>query len=179
MGTIYRFSGLDTVIRGLPGVVSRHPGVRLLIVGDGEDAGRLEALAAAEGVSSHVVFAGRQPYGRLPDIIRASDICINPFELNAVTRDILPTKLFQYLACGKPLVATRLPGMLPFLEGEAHGVVYAPLEGFAETLSDLLANPARRLVLGDAARRAMEAGYDWKRIASELASWAEGAIART
>lgn len=171
MGTIYRFSGLDTVIRGFPRLLAEHPNARLLVVGHGEDQARLSELAVAAGVSRNVIFTGRQPYQLLPDIIRASDICINPFELNAITRDILPTKLFQYLACERPLVATRLPGTEPFLSGEDHGVVYSSLEGFVDELSTLLGQPERRALLGKNARRAMQSRYDWKRIAEGLINW--------
>src|SRR5437867_5577217 len=117
MGTIYKFSGLDRVIIEFPRLVSRHPAARLLIIGSGEDEQRLKKLSVQAGVASHIIFGGLYPYSALPDVIRSSDVCINPFELNGITRNILPTKLFQYLACGKPVVATRLPGTVPFLSG--------------------------------------------------------------
>src|SRR5207248_10539176 len=120
---------------------------------------RLKSLAA-----SGVVFTGMKPYGLLPNIIRSSDICLNPFELNGVTERILPTKVFQYLACGKPVVATKLPGALPFLKREEDGVVYAGLDNFVETASNLLSDPGRSAALGSAGAEAVQP-YDWKRIA--------------
>jgi glycosyltransferase involved in cell wall biosynthesis len=174
MGTIYRFSGLARVIQDFPQLLIPYPNARLLVVGHGEDQNRLEALALEKGVSNNVIFTGLQPYETLPDIIRSSDICINPFDLNDITRDILPTKLFQYLACGKPLVATELPGTLPFLEGEAHGVIYSSQQDFVAQLKDLLGRPERRLSLGRNARVAMEKKYEWRGIAREMASWMQG-----
>ena len=138
MGTIYKFCGLDRVIKDFPRLLSRHPRAKLLIVGCGESEEALKALAVQSGVAGSVVFGGLQPYSALPDIIRSSDICINPFELNSITRDILPTKLFQYLACSKPVVATSLPGTIPFLAGEEHGMVYCSLDGFVDRMADLL-----------------------------------------
>src|SRR5262245_53603147 len=99
MGTIYPFSGLDSVIDGFRSVVSKHKNTKLLIVGNGVDEGRLHDLSRRTGVEQCVIFTGLQPYSVLPDVIRSSDVCINPFQLNGVTRDILPTKLFQYMAC--------------------------------------------------------------------------------
>jgi len=168
MGTIYRFSGLDRVISEFPKLLQRHPNARLLIVGWGEDEGRLKKLAIERGVSRNVVFTGLQPYSLLPDIIRASDICINPFELNAITRDILPNKLFQYLACGRPLVATRLPGTEPFLSGESDGVLYTSLQNISDDLTGLLEDPERRLALGKSASSAVQQKYDWKKIAHRM-----------
>lgn len=170
MGTIYRFSGLDRVIRDMPKLLLRHPTVKLLILGTGEDESRLKQIAQDENVSASVVFAGMQPYSSLPDIIRSSDICINPFELNGITEKILPTKLFQYMACGKPVVATALPGTLTFMAGEQQGVLYAKLEDFWHSVHELLSDPARQARLGkDAARAARQ--YDWKSIAEQLAAW--------
>ena len=114
------------------------------------------------------VFTGLQPYSLLPDIIRSSDICINPFELNAITRDILPNKVFQYLACGKPLVATRLPGTEPFLSGEEDGVLYTSLDEVTERLLELMEDSERRRKLGENAASAVQQKYDWRRVAQQM-----------
>ncbi len=173
MGTIYRFSGLNRVITDFPRLLARHQAARLLIVGHGEDEDRLKNLVAGKGLERSVVFTGVQPYELLPDFIRSADICINPFELTAVTRDIMPTKLAQYLACGKPLVATELPGTLPFLPGESHGVVYTDLDNFVDRLADLIDDSARCAELGRIARATAERDFDWEPIAGSLLSWME------
>ena len=171
MGTIYRFSGLDRIINEFPRLLSRYPSARLLIVGRGEDEERLKALAASRGLSQNIVFGGLQPYSALPDIIRSSDVCINPFELNSVTRDILPTKLFQYLACGKPVVATELPGTVPFLGGEEPGMVYASVDVCLDRVADLLANSAMCQQLGERGRDISVSKYQWRSIAETMVSW--------
>ena len=176
MGTIYRFSGLDQVIEDFPRLMSRHPNAKLLVVGKGEDADRLEILSERVGVGSNVVFTGVQDYELLPDFIRSSALCINPFRLNAITRDILPTKLFQYLACGRPLVATELPGTKPFLTGEEEGVVYRKLPDIVDAIADLLDSPERCDELGKRATKVVRERYDWKHVATSLAEWMKGII---
>ena len=171
MGTIYKFSGLDRIIREFPNLISRYPNAKLLIVGCGEDEERLKQLSQRMGTSGHIIFGGLHSYSGLVDIIRSSDVCINPFELNGITRDILPTKLFQYLACGKPVVATELPGTIPFLSGPEHGMVYCSLDGFTKPLVDLLDSPARREQLGQNGVQITRAKYEWKRIAETMVSW--------
>jgi glycosyltransferase involved in cell wall biosynthesis len=170
MGTIYKFSGLDRVIRDFPRLLGRHPRTKLLIVGCGESEELLKKLTLESGIAGNVVFGGLQPYSALPDIIRSSDICINPFELNSITRDILPTKLFQYLACGKPVVATSLPGSLPFLAGEEHGMIYCSLDDFVDRIADLIDTPARCAELGRKGVEVTTANYEWKRIAETMAA---------
>jgi glycosyltransferase involved in cell wall biosynthesis len=174
MGTIYPFSGLDTVIRGFDSILARHANAKLLIVGSGEDENRLRQLAKSHHVGDHVIFTGMQPYAILPDVIRSSDVCINPFQLNGVTRNILPTKLFQYMACAKPVLATSLPGTRTFLSGEEHGVVYAELPDFNNQLVELLSDANRCEILG---KRGHEAAlnYDWQRIAETMSTWLEEA----
>jgi glycosyltransferase involved in cell wall biosynthesis len=171
MGTIYKFCGLDRIIRDFPGLLARHPRSKLLIVGCGEGEAALKALAIQVGVSGNVVFGGLHPYAALPDIIRSSDVCINPFELNPITRDILPTKLFQYLACKKPVVATPLPGTMPFLSGEEHGMIYCSQESFVDCVADLLDDPRRQELLGGKGVAVTTANYDWKRIAETMIGW--------
>jgi glycosyltransferase involved in cell wall biosynthesis len=170
MGTIYKFSGLDRVIEDLPALLDRHPTAKLLIVGVGEDEQRLQALARSRRVAANIVFTGLQPYAALPALIRSADVCINPFELNGITENILPTKLFQYMTCAKPVLATKLPGTLVFLPGEDQGIVYATLADFTMKLSDLLSDKNKREVLG---RRALQTAkeYDWRSIAQTLANW--------
>lgn len=175
MGTIYSFSGLDRVIRDFGKILTSHPKARLLIAGVGEDQERLQRLSSENGLREHVIFTGLQPYSALPDLIRSSDLCINPFELNAITRDILPTKLFQYLACGRPVLMTELPGTLPYLKGAEDGVVYATLNGIAEAISELLGDRARLTALGTNALRVARRDYDWQSIAARLVGWIERA----
>jgi glycosyltransferase involved in cell wall biosynthesis len=172
MGTIYRFSGLDRIIRDWKSLLAQFPTAKLLIVGSGEDQSRLAGVAGEAGVASHVIFTGMQPYSTLPDYIRSSDVCINPFELNGITEKILPTKLFQYLACGKPVVASRLPGTLPFLSGEEDGVIYSDTENTVPALIKLLTDPTRCSELGARGIRAAHR-YDWTEIAKQMASWLE------
>jgi glycosyltransferase involved in cell wall biosynthesis len=176
MGTIYRFSGLDRVIAGWREVTAVSPNSKLLIVGPGEDEERLRSMAASAGLSHEVIFTGVQPYSLLPDIIRSVDVCINPFELNAVTQDILPTKLFQYQACGKPIVATPLPGTLPFLTGEMDGILYASLDLFNSALGKLLADPERCRARGERGERVARENYDWKQIVRRMVAYMEARL---
>jgi glycosyltransferase involved in cell wall biosynthesis len=174
MGTIYSFSGLDTVIRRFDSVRAQHKNAKLLIVGSGEDEAKLRSLAEQCGLSQSVIFTGMQPYSILPEVIRSSDVCINPFQLNGITRNILPTKLFQYMTCSKPVLATSLPGTVTFLAGEDQGIVYTELKDFNDQLSALLSDTNKREILGCRAREAAKE-YDWHSLGKMMSSWLEEA----
>jgi glycosyltransferase involved in cell wall biosynthesis len=111
-GTIYHFSGLDRVIANLPNALKKNPKLKLLIVGAGEQESQLKSLVQELGLERAVIFTGFISYPELPRYVNLADICINPFEINKITNIIFPGKIYQYLACEKPVIATKLQGML-------------------------------------------------------------------
>ena len=50
-------------------------------------------------------------------VFKDVNVCINPYVVNAMTRDIIPGKIIRYLSCAKPVLATPLPGMVLLLSG--------------------------------------------------------------
>jgi phosphatidylinositol alpha-1,6-mannosyltransferase len=73
-----RYKGHDQVIRVLPRVLSNHPETIYVIVGDGEDRARLEALAVEFGVAEKVEFVGHVDAEQLPDYFRLADVFVMP-----------------------------------------------------------------------------------------------------
>lgn len=69
--------------------------------------GRLQELR-------NVHLLGERPYAELPRYVKAFDVCLIPFNQNESTRGSLPMKFFEYLAAGKPVVATDLPALAEF-----------------------------------------------------------------
>jgi len=73
-----RYKGHDRVIRALPQVLLEHPDIAYLIVGEGDDRSRLEALAVECDVAEQVRFAGQVPPDELPDYFRLADVFVMP-----------------------------------------------------------------------------------------------------
>ncbi len=65
---------------------------------------------------SNVFLLGDRPYAELPRYVKAFDVCLIPFRQNDSTRGTLPMKFFEYLAAGKPVVATELPALAEFCD---------------------------------------------------------------
>ena len=59
-------------------------------------------------------FLGKRDYQRLPDYLYYFDVCLIPFRVNDLTRNVNPVKLYEYLAAGKKVVATEMPELEPF-----------------------------------------------------------------
>ncbi len=73
-----RYKGQDRVIRVMPQILAHAPDAIYLIIGDGDDRPRLEALAAETGVADKVLFLGRVQNGELPDYMRLADVYVMP-----------------------------------------------------------------------------------------------------
>ncbi|MFH1031508.1 MAG: glycosyltransferase family 4 protein [Chloroflexota bacterium] len=124
IGTLFDFSGLDGFIREFPKVLEQVPEAKFLIVGDGPQRPKLENTIAELRLGNKVVITGFQPYETMPQYINLASVCINPFVITDATRDIFPSKILQYLACGKAVLATPLPGMLALIPNQSQGVMY-------------------------------------------------------
>lgn len=73
------------------------------------------------GALPNVSLPGQQPHGRLARYISEMDVCLVPYLNNAATETVVPVKLNEYLAAGKPVVSTKLPAVCEF--NERHGVL--------------------------------------------------------
>jgi len=99
------YKGHDRIIAALPALRKQKPGLRYLIVGDGTDRPRLEALSRDLGVSEAVVFAGRVPSGELVLYYQLCDVFAMPSKGEGFGIVYL-----EALACGKPVIAGRGDG---------------------------------------------------------------------
>lgn len=139
MGRAYSFSGLDKVIEYFGAVLAKEPRAKLLLVGGGEELHNLQQQAKHLPYNEKIIFTGYQPFELMPAFINLSHICTIPFEICDATVDIIPSKSLEYLACGKPVVSNRLPGMLEILPDEQCGMFYADNETeFTENIIALL-----------------------------------------
>jgi glycosyltransferase involved in cell wall biosynthesis len=169
IGTLFDFSGLDILIRRFPDVLKEVAGAKLLIVGDGPQRSKLEKIITETGLQKQVIITGFQPYDTMPQYINMSTICINTFLVNDTTRDIFPSKIVQYLACGKAVIATRLPGMAAVIPGEEQGVVYSEdVDNMPREIVALLKSTERSRKLEQAGLAYVTQAHSNERIAHQL-----------
>ena len=136
MGWIYDFSGLKEIILDMVNIKEKYPHLKLIIVGEGDYFPELKQIVQNHNITDRVILTGKRPYEEIPDLIGAADICLLPVYNNEIMRDIVPIKMYEYLAMHKPVIATRLSGI--FLEfGMSNGVVYinTPYEVLPKVLS--------------------------------------------
>jgi len=102
---------LDVAVRAIARLGELRPELRvqLDVFGRGDSEGALRGLIAALGLGDRVTLHGRVPFETVPAAIAAADIGLAPTHLDSYTRFSLSTKLFEYGAMRRPVIATRLP----------------------------------------------------------------------
>ena len=123
MGWLYHFSGLKEVAAELSKIKDKNSNIKLLIVGDGDAFDDLQRIRKDHHLDNQIILTGSQSPESIPKFIASSDICLLPAYNNEVMRDIVPIKLYEYMAMGKLVITTKLPGVMKEF-GEDHGVVY-------------------------------------------------------
>jgi len=103
IGTLGLAHGLSTVLEGAAQLQAALPEVVFLFVGEGADKERLASLAQDKRLSN-VLFLPQQPREKVPSIIRASDLCLVPLRKADVFKTVIPTKMLEFMACGRPVV---------------------------------------------------------------------------
>ncbi len=129
----------------------RFPSGTVALVGPnmltGKDLARLQACP-------NVVLTGPVPYARLPEMMRAFDVCMTPHRVSAFTESLNPIKLWEYLAAGKPIVSTDVAG---FRDYPQFVRIASDADGFADAVEAAL----REDPAAGEARRAEARRHSW------------------
>jgi glycosyltransferase involved in cell wall biosynthesis len=149
--------------------VARMDDVHALLVGDGARRPDLERLADELGVRPHVTFTGRVPHEAVPRYVAACDVTygvVDPIEPSN------PIKIYESLACERPVITSRSPE-LAFVEEINSGVVVEEIDvdHIARALSELRATaPASLSRMGERGREHVVENHTWTAMAVEILS---------
>jgi glycosyltransferase involved in cell wall biosynthesis len=172
MGWLYDFSGLREIVQAISNDPKLMENARLVIVGDGDLYEELRNRGEKGGLEDRVLLTGRRPYTEVPGLLSVADVCLMPSVENDITREIVPMKVYEYLAAGKPVAASRLPGMVAEFGAEQdRGITYGnnPLEVFLNALA-LRNQPERVTNLSLAGRKTAEQNADWEKTSDQFES---------
>ena len=157
-GKINRSLDLHNVVQAMQEVIRNHPDASLLLVGDGTALLELKNRSATLGIADHVTFAGYRRFAEIPGLIRAADVCVYPL------RSVAALAIFEYMACGKPVIVPNADYDLSLPEGCSLSVEKSPA-GFADGITRLLSDPALASRLGKKGREVVERQFNWDQLA--------------
>jgi len=153
----------------------RLPEVHFLIVGGSSgEVAHLKQLACKDNLTN-VTLTGHVPQEIVPRYLLAADILLMPYTTRFREHSFQytsPMKMFEYLATGRPIVATDFPILHEVLEDGRNAVFVEPDSGeaLARGIRLLLDNPERARRIGENAK-ATSRNYSWERRAGEIVDW--------
>jgi phosphatidylinositol alpha-1,6-mannosyltransferase len=158
-------NAVDDLIRAVTSIKDAHPNAVLLLVGDGEDRPRLEALTEQLGARDYVRFVGAVDHREVAKYLLISDVFVRPS-----VSEGLGTAFLEAMACGLPVIGTRVGGISEFLhEGETGLFCEAGKpHSIASALESVLSHPELAERLGANGRELVERQYNWNRVADGI-----------
>jgi glycosyltransferase involved in cell wall biosynthesis len=158
----------DLLLRTLQIVIRRFPNTSLLLVSPLK-ANHLRRIATLN-LTKEVIPIGVQPYENIPLYLGASDILLLPRANNFIERANFPSRLMDYLAAGRPVVATAIGEVERVIRESNGGLLTAPdnPEDFANKIIELMENPQLCDELGKNAREAAENKFSWQIVTKKL-----------
>lgn len=168
-GVDSRSRGLDTVLKAIPLIKKKTRGFIFTVAGDGIHLAPLKDLARKLHVEEHVRFMGWVDFKEVPAMIRSSDVCIVPHEVNAHVNTTIPNKLFDYMACRKPVMVSDAMPLKRIVEKCRCGVVFA--SGDESDLANKLLSlrdTGVRAGMGENGYEAVMAEFNWARDSETL-----------
>ncbi|HED00786.1 MAG TPA: glycosyltransferase [Proteobacteria bacterium] len=139
--------------------------LKLLMVGGGVGYQATVDLARKCGLQN-VVFTGTVPYTQVPKYISCMDVCVVPFKQDKVSQNSLPLKLFEYMACEKPVISTRVDGIVKSFKN--HVLYVSNAEEYKNQILGLYDDEIPRKNLGLVGREFVKNEYNWSAITSKL-----------
>ena len=163
VGNLARWQGVSILVESAIGLLSQGQKMKLLLVGDGPLKKELMRKVLESEFEKEFIFTGMLDYEDIPFFINLADICVAPFifKRNQVT-GVSPLKVFEYMACGKPVVCSRIEG-LEFVETEGVGYLVEPedIKDLQEKLLDLIRDPEKRIAMGREGLHLVREKFDW------------------
>jgi glycosyltransferase involved in cell wall biosynthesis len=165
LGTFTRWHGVLFLAEQVRAMLDADPRLVFLFIGDGDLRGAVEARIESAGAGARCRFTGLVAPDEIPTHLAACDILVSPhlpFE-DGTEFFGSPTKLFEYMAAGRSVAASRLGQIGEIVRDGESGLLFAPGDATAlrSTVLRLAADPALRDRLGRAARGVVEREYTW------------------
>lgn len=174
IGSFGLWHGVEVLAQAVAPVIQKHPHVHFLIIGDGALRGTVEKILHESGAENSVTLTGSIPHDESPSYLAACDILASPHVPNADGTRFFgsPTKLFEYMAMGKAIVASNLEQIGTVLEDNKTALLVEPgsVKELVNGICTLVEDTQLRAQLGTGAHAEALKSYTWKMNAQRIIS---------
>jgi glycosyltransferase involved in cell wall biosynthesis len=169
LGTLARVRKMDFLIRVFSLVSQRVPEARFQLVGGGDDELDIRLLqkeADRLGILDKILFTGWLPMAEALELVKKASVCVSPFYPTPVLNSTSPTKLVEYMAMGKAVVANAHPEQRLVIDESQAGIcVQYDEHAFSDAIVELLKDSGRCTEMGKRGREYVEKNRTYERIA--------------
>ncbi|MDZ7264821.1 MAG: glycosyltransferase family 4 protein, partial [candidate division KSB1 bacterium] len=169
VGSFHFWHGLEHLMQFMKLTLARFDGVTFLLVGEGPLKHELEQKVQQDHLSDRVIFAGYVPHEKVPAYLSAMDIVLAPYpRLDFFYYS--PLKLFEYLAAGKAVIASRIGQITEIIQDGINGVLVDPddFDELQRQLFLLIEDEDYRERLGENGRKTIIEQYTWRHTAQKI-----------
>jgi len=155
--------GTLTALKAVDRLRKQIPDLQFLLVGKSSQDHLLHKFVSERNLEKWVRFEGWQNPMKLSAYINASDICLSPLLRNIHHDTTYANKLFQYMACGKPVAASDCTAQAAVIKKEECGLIHkaGDTESLADTIMELYQKPEKRERLGSNGAEAVRKRWNW------------------
>lgn len=165
VGKLSWYKGIEYLIQAMKIVTETIRNVKLIIVGHGPQRNKLSSLVNEVDFKNCVFFTGCLPEESLHEHYQMADLLVLP---SFSRREAFGIVLLEAMACGKPVIASNIPGLSSVIKNDRCGLLVHPKDSsrLANAIISLLIADDERKKMGAYARSFVEANYDWDDIAT-------------
>jgi glycosyltransferase involved in cell wall biosynthesis len=161
-GRLVEGKGLDLLVRAIKNVAKEYKNILLVFIGSGDYQEKIADMASSYGLEDFVKIEGT--VDNVHEYLNASDIFVFPSFSEG-----MPNALLEAMACGLPVIASRIGGVFDVVEDGKSGILFEPgnVSGLASAILGLLKDDELRFRLGNEARKRIVDSFSIDRIADE------------
>jgi len=168
LGQLHGGQYAEQFIRAAKIITNQLKGITFFIIGGGYRLDELKTLARDMDLDKQIIFTGAISHQETPLYLAATDIAVACFENNQITQCKSPLKIAEYLASGKPIVASDVGEVKRMLGGAGILTLPGDSEALAQGIKKLLDDEPLRKRLAIKARQRAEDLYNWQTTADNL-----------
>ncbi|GFP24866.1 trehalose synthase [Candidatus Hakubella thermalkaliphila] len=164
-GRVEADKGMDLAVKALPEIVKKRENVKLMIVGKGSYYPNLSKIVSRLSLNDKVILCGYVKNDEMPDYINACDIFLNP----TIRFEGFPLIIPEVMACGKPIIASRIGGIPSAIEDGRDGILVRPgnVKSLVDKIIELIDDQSLADKLSENARRRAEMSFSQGRIVEQ------------